>query len=101
MGGIGLVLASGTAETPPPGTHASVAFRIPDADGVWRDVTAAVRVAHVASLSDDEQRVGLAFADPTSASLDPVVEFLTIDRRLVALGRRVPNVDDDAWPGLV
>jgi hypothetical protein len=35
-------------------------------------------------------RLGLAFDDPTDAPLDPVVEFLTIDRRLVALGRHEP-----------
>ena len=31
-------------------------------------------------------------------ALDPVVEFLTIDRRLVALGRRAPAMVD-GWSG--
>ena len=101
VGGLGLTLTGDAAELPPIGSHTTVSFRIPDADGAWRDVETAVRIAHVAAAGDQEHRVGMAFLAPTSAALDPVVEFLTIDRRLVALGRRAPSAGEEAWPGLV
>lgn len=65
----------------------TVAFRIPDADGAWRNVSALVRIAHRRPDPAGGVRLGLAFDDPTDAPLDPVIEFLTVDRRLVALGR--------------
>ena len=94
LGGCAVVVPG--AEAHSIGTEATVSFRIPDADGAWRDVAAPVRVAHVAPLPDGAVRLGLAFLAPVDPSLDPVVEFLTIDRRLVALGRRhLPDVEDD------
>ncbi len=87
-GGAGVVLPCGLETAPEPETVTTMAFRIPDADGAWRSVTTLVHVAHRAVEGDNETRVGLTFDDPTDAPLDPVVEFLTIDRRLVALGRR-------------
>jgi hypothetical protein len=89
LGGCGLVVAESAGRSPTAGDEATVMFRIPDANGAWRDVTVAVRIAHVAASGEGELRIGAAFADPTGAALDPVIEFLTIDRRLVSLGRRV------------
>ena len=88
-GGAGVVLDAPPSALPEPGTVTTVSFRIPDAEGAWRNVSALVHVAHVASEGPEATRVGLSFDDPTDAPLDPVVEFLTIDRRLVSLGRRV------------
>lgn len=99
MGGCGLVVVAGAESLPRRGDEAAVSFRIPDADGAWRDVVAVARVAHVAALDQNEHRVGLAFVDPIEPSLDPVVEFLTIDRRLVALGRRAPSSVASGWSG--
>ena len=87
-GGAGVVVAATPDQLPTPGTVTSVSFRLPDAAGAWRDVSALVHIAHVAEETPGECRVGLAFDDPTDSPLDPVVEFLTIERRLVALGRR-------------
>ena len=87
-GGAGVLIEAPIGEVPEPGTVTTVAFRIPDASGAWRNVSALVHIAHVAAEGADATRVGLSFDDPTDAPLDPVVEFLTIDRRLVALGRR-------------
>lgn len=87
-GGAGVLIDAPLAEVPEPGTVTTVAFRIPDASGAWRNVSALVQIAHVAPAGAEATRVGLAFDDPTDAPLDPVVEFLTIDRRLVAFGRR-------------
>lgn len=88
FGGAGVVLPVETFDAPELGLVTTVAFRIPDAEGSWRNVSTLVHVAHVAPGLPGETRVGLAFDDPTDAPLDPVVEFLTIDRRLVTLGRR-------------
>ncbi|MEM6930139.1 MAG: PilZ domain-containing protein [Myxococcota bacterium] len=87
-GGAGVIVAARPDELPEEGSLASVSFRIPDAAGAWRQVDARVQIAHVAEEAPGECRIGLAFDDPTDSPLDPVVEFLTIDRRLVALGRR-------------
>ena len=87
-GGAGVLIDAPIDEVPEPGTVTTVAFRIPDASGAWRNVSALVHIAHVAAEGADATRVGLSFDDPTDAPLDPVVEFLTIDRRLVSLGRR-------------
>ncbi|MEM9464994.1 MAG: PilZ domain-containing protein [Actinomycetota bacterium] len=85
-GGCGLIVSEDVGRLRS-GDEVTVQFRIPDAGGAWRDVATTVRVAHVGPPVDGERRIGAAFADPTGASLDPVIEFLTIDRRLVALGR--------------
>ena len=87
-GGAGVVLACPTDQAPEPGTFTTIAFRIPDADGAWRNVSTLVHISHRAAESPTETRLGLAFDDSTDEPLDQVVEFLTIDRRLVALGRR-------------
>ena len=86
-GGAGIVVPEAGDDELAVGDVTTVAFRIPDADGAWRNVSALVRIAHRSSEPDGGIRLGLAFDDPTDAPLDPVVEFLTIDRRLVALGR--------------
>lgn len=86
-GGAGVVVAASLDETPAVGDATTVSFRIPDADGAWRNVSALVTIAHRTEDAEGGTRLGLAFDDPTDAPLDPVVEFLTIDRRLVALGR--------------
>lgn len=86
-GGAGVVVAAPPAETPAVGDVTTLAFRIPDADGAWRNVSTLVHVAHRRPDPDGGTRIGLSFDDPTDAPLDPVIEFLTIDRRLVALGR--------------
>ncbi|MEM7140014.1 MAG: PilZ domain-containing protein [Actinomycetota bacterium] len=86
-GGAGVVVAVSPDETPGVGEVTTVSFRIPDADGAWRNVSALVHIAHRRPDPDGGTRLGLTFDDPTDAPLDPVVEFLTIDRRLVALGR--------------
>ena len=88
IGGAGIVVAAPLGQVPAPGYVTTLSFRIPDATGAWRKVSALVRVAHRVAESSDETRVGLTFDDPADAPLDAVVEFLTIDRRLVALGRR-------------
>lgn len=86
-GGAGVVVAAPIEETLDVGEVTTVSFRIPDADGAWKNVSALVHVAHRTADVDGGTRLGLTFDDPTDAPLDPVVEFLTIDRRLVALGR--------------
>jgi hypothetical protein len=86
-GGAGIVVAETPEGALQPDDVTTVAFRIPDADGAWRSVSTIVRIAHRSTEPDGGIRLGLAFDDPTDAPLDPVVEFLTIDRRLVALGR--------------
>ena len=86
-GGAGIVVPAHPDHDFAVGDVTTVAFRIPDADGAWKSVSALVHVAHRKVESDGAIRYGLAFDDPTDAPLDPVVEFLTIDRRLVALGR--------------
>ncbi|MDW3218578.1 MAG: PilZ domain-containing protein [Acidimicrobiales bacterium] len=86
-GGAGVVVAAPIEETLEVGEVTTVSFRIPDADGAWKNVSALVHVAHRTPDPDGGTRLGLTFDDPTDAPLDPVVEFLTIDRRLVALGR--------------
>jgi len=86
-GGAGVVVAGTPDGTLAVGDVTTVAFRIPDADGAWKSVSALVHVAHRSPDPDGGTRLGLSFDDPTDAPLDPVVEFLTIDRRLVALGR--------------
>lgn len=86
-GGAGVAVADLEAGELETGSVTTVSFRIPDADGAWRNVSALVRIAHHRADPDGGVRLGLAFDDPTDAPLDPVVEFLTIDRRLVALGR--------------
>lgn len=88
MGGVGIALPCLPEAAPVAGTVTTVAFRIPDANGSWRNVSTLVRVAYAAPGLPGETKVGLTFDDPTAAPLDPVVEFLTIDRRLVTLGRR-------------
>ena len=86
-GGVGIVVpATGDGELAVDEVT-TVAFRIPDADGAWRNVSALVRIAHRRADPAGGVRLGLAFDDPTDAPLDPVIEFLTVDRRLVALGR--------------
>jgi hypothetical protein len=87
-GGAGIALPCVPEAVPEAGTVTTVAFRIPDAGGSWRNVSTLVQVAYVAPGLSGKTKVGLAFDDPTVAPLDPVVEFLTIDRRLVTLGRR-------------
>lgn len=87
IGGAGVVVPAPPEETLSVGDVTTVAFRIPDADGAWRSVSALVHVAHRKPEPEGGTRLGLSFDDPTAAPLDPVVEFLTIDRRLVALGR--------------
>ncbi|MEO0494409.1 MAG: PilZ domain-containing protein [Actinomycetota bacterium] len=87
-GGAGVIVAARPDQLPERGTVTDVSFRIPDAAGAWRDVTALAHVSHVVEEQPGECRLGLRFDDPSEASLDPVVEFLTVDRRLVALGRR-------------
>ncbi|MEQ8839348.1 MAG: PilZ domain-containing protein [Acidimicrobiales bacterium] len=89
-GGAGIVVPELADDDLPVGAVTTVAFRIPDADGAWRNVSTLVRVAHRRPDPDGGVRIGLAFDEPTDAPLDPVVEFLTIDRRLVALGRHTP-----------
>jgi hypothetical protein len=86
-GGAGIVVPDHAELSLVAGDVTTVAFRIPDADGAWRNVSTLVRIAHRHHDPDGGVRFGLAFDDPTDAPLDPVVEFLTIDRRLVALGR--------------
>jgi hypothetical protein len=86
-GGAGIVVPVAPEDVPNVGDVTTVSFRIPDADGAWRNVSALVRIAHRSGDPEGGTRLGLAFDDPTDAPLDPVVEFLTIDRRLVALGR--------------
>ncbi len=87
-GGAGVALPCLPDAVPEVGTVTTVAFRIPDAGGSWRNVSTLVQIAYVAPGLPGETKVGLTFDDPTVAPLDPVVEFLTIDRRLVTLGRR-------------
>ncbi len=89
IGGAGVVVPAVPEGSFDVGDVTTVAFRIPDADGAWRNVSALVRVARRRADSDGGVRLGLAFDDPTDAPLDPVIEFLTIDRRLVARGRHV------------
>ena len=98
MGGCGLAIEAGAEPLPSRDETVTVSFRIPDADGAWRDVVTTGRVAHIRATGPGEHRVGLAFVNPTEHALDPVVEFLTIDRRLVALGRRAPAMVD-GWSG--
>lgn len=86
-GGVGIVVAAEPSGGLEVGDVTTVAFRIPDADGAWKSVSTLVSVAHRSVESDGTLRFGLAFDDPTDAPLDPVIEFLTVDRRLVALGR--------------
>ncbi|MEZ5244471.1 MAG: PilZ domain-containing protein [Acidimicrobiales bacterium] len=86
-GGAGIVVPATADSIPDVDDVTTVAFRIPDADGAWRNVSALVRIAHRHADPEGGVRLGLAFDDPTDAPLDPVIEFLTIDRRLVALGR--------------
>jgi len=86
-GGAGIVVVEPAEARLEVGEVTTVSFRIPDADGAWRNVSALVRIAHRSADPDGGTRLGLSFDDPTDAPLDPVVEFLTIDRRLVALGR--------------
>jgi PilZ domain len=86
-GGAGVVVAAPLGETFEIGAVTTLSFRIPDADGAWRSVSTLVHVAHRSEEPDGGTRLGLSFDDPMDAPLDPVVEFLTIDRRLVALGR--------------
>lgn len=88
MGGAGVVVVCPIDQAPESGSLTTLAFRIPDADGAWRNVSTLVQISHRAAESPTETRLGLAFDDPTDEPLDQVVEFLTIDRRLVALGRR-------------
>ena len=87
-GGAGVLIDAPVDDVPTAGTVTTVSFRIPDASGAWRNVSALVQIAHVSPAGPDTTRVGLAFDEPTDAPLDPVVEFLTIDRRLVGFGRR-------------
>ena len=91
LGGCGVTVVGDRRGLPGLGDGAVVSFRIPDAGGAWRDVRVGGRIAHVATITETEHRIGVAFAEPLAESLDPVIEFLTIDRRLVALGRRVPS----------
>lgn len=86
-GGAGVVLAEPDEGTLASGEVTTISFRIPDADGAWRNVSALVHIAHRSHDPEGGVRLGLSFDDPADAPLDPVVEFLTIDRRLVALGR--------------
>jgi hypothetical protein len=87
IGGAGVVVPAEPEQTLEVGTVTTLSFRIPDADGAWRSVSALVHVAHRARDAEGGTRLGLSFDDPTDTPLDPVIEFLTIDRRLVALGR--------------
>ena len=87
IGGAGVVVAAPIDETFEIGVVTTLSFRIPDAAGAWRSVSTLVHVAHRSEDPDGGTRLGLSFDDPMDAPLDPVVEFLTIDRRLVALGR--------------
>ena len=87
-GGACIALSCHLDAVPQAGTVTTLAFRIPDAVGSWRNVSTLVRVAYVTPGVPGETKVGLAFDDPIDGSLDPVIEFLTIDRRLVTLGRR-------------
>ncbi len=91
--GAGVVIACPVADAPESGSVTTVAFRILDAEGAWRNVSALVKIIHRAAESSTETRLGLEFDEPTDAPLDPVIEFLTIDRHLVALGR----VREDAF----
>nr|NIR36075.1 PilZ domain-containing protein [Actinomycetota bacterium]NIV86515.1 hypothetical protein [Actinomycetota bacterium] len=90
IGGVGVSLACPPIDAPAPGSVTTIAFRIPDADGAWRSVSALVHVAHRGADPEGGTRLGLAFDDPTDAPLDPVVEFLTVDRKLLAFGRKDP-----------
>jgi hypothetical protein len=85
-GGAGVVLTE-APDGLTAGSVTTVSFRIPDAEGAWKNVSALVHVAHRSVDPHGGTRLGLTFEDPTDAPLDPVIEFLTIDRRLVALGR--------------
>ena len=87
-GGAGIALHCHLDAVPQAGPVTTLAFRIPDAVGSWRNISTLVRVAHVAPGVPGETKVGLTFDDPIDGSLDPMIEFLTIDRRLVTLGRR-------------
>ncbi len=87
-GGAGVVVPCDIETAPKVGEVTTIAFRIPDAEGAWRNVSALAHVAHRAVDRDGGTRIGVRFDEPTDAPLDPVIEFLTIDRRLVALGRR-------------
>lgn len=87
-GGACIALSCHLDAVPQAGTVTTLAFRIPDAVGSWRNVSTLVRVAYVTPGVPGETKIGLTFDDPIDGSLDPVIEFLTIDRRLVTLGRR-------------
>lgn len=89
-GGVGVALWCAPDDAPPEGTRATVQFRIPDADGAWRAVSVDVGVVRRSPepAPGTGTLLGLEFDDPGAAPLDPVIEFLTIDRRLVAMGRR-------------
>lgn len=84
--GAGVELA-GTADsiaaTLCPGGPTTLSFRIPDAVGAWRSVSTVVTVMYVGG-DTGSVRAGVAFDDPTSGALDPVIEFLDL------AGWRVP-----------
>lgn len=92
MGGVGVSLLCAPIDAPAPGSVTTIAFRIPDADGAWRSVSALVHVAHRGADREGGTRLGLAFDNPTDAPLDPVVEFLTVHRRSLPLDRCEPVI---------
>ena len=94
-GGAGVVLDVAYDDAPPAGSSTSISFRIPDDRDVWRDVSTTARVVYSALDEHGGVRLGVAFDDPTDLSLDAVVEFLTIDRRMWALRNRFEPVVTD------
>lgn len=90
--GCGAVVPVSPDELPERGSEVAVSFRIPNADGAWRDVAAIATLAHIAPLNADESRLGLVFVSPVDVALDPVIEFLTIDRRQLSIVRRLAEV---------
>ena len=88
VSGAGVVLDVPVEAVPEPGSSALIAFRIPVAGDTRRSIATQVRIVHVRPTDEGKTRVGMMFEDPTASELDRVVEFLTVDRRLVALGRR-------------
>ena len=75
-GGVSVALPGAGNGGPQPGTHTTLAFRVPTSTGHWRAVSTLVYV--VRSVPDEEGglHLGLEFDDPGAAPLDAVAEFL-------------------------
>lgn len=65
-GGAGISLRCHRDAVPEAGAVTTLAFRVPDTAGSWRNVSTLIHVAYVNSGLPGETKIGLTFDDPTT-----------------------------------